>query len=80
MFGIVLVQTILVYMQAGLVFPDFSESHTIDLRDHYLRQHRWFFSLLCCALIVSVCKDLISDANCHHAIICSFTSCSLPRQ
>jgi hypothetical protein len=63
MFAIVLLQTVLVYMQAGLVFPDFSETDTIDLRDHYFRQHRWFFSLLCCALIVSVSKDLISDGK-----------------
>jgi uncharacterized membrane protein len=62
-FGIVLLQTILVYMQAGLVFPDFSESDSIDLRDHYFRQHRWFFSILGGVLIVSVCKDLISDGK-----------------
>ena len=59
MFGIVLLQTILFYMQAGLLFPEFSESGTTDLREHYFAHHRWFFSFLAAILVVSVCKDLI---------------------
>ena len=59
MFGIVLLQTVLLYMQAGLVFPEFSELEPTSLREHYFAQHRWFFSFLGGILIVSVCKDLI---------------------
>jgi hypothetical protein len=58
-FGMVLLQTILVYMQAGLIFPEFSEEGEINLRQHYYRQHRWLFSLLAFTLIVSIAKDLV---------------------
>jgi hypothetical protein len=59
MFAVVLLQTALLYMQAGLVFPEFSQPGTTDLRQHYFAQQRWFFSFLSSILIVSVCKDLI---------------------
>jgi hypothetical protein len=62
-FAIVMFQTILVYMQAGLIFPDFSEEGGTDLKQHYYRQSRWLFSLLALTLVVSIAKDLILNGT-----------------
>jgi hypothetical protein len=55
-FGIVLLQTVPLYLMAGLVLPDIDVEHGLDLRDHYYAHHRWFFSLLVMLLLVSIAK------------------------
>ena len=39
-FGMVLVQTTLLYMLAALVLPDFPSGEPVDLREHYFREAR----------------------------------------
>jgi hypothetical protein len=58
-FAIVLLQAILLYLLAALVFPDVGNEHEVDLKDHYFGQVRWFFGFGMALLIVSVGKDLI---------------------
>jgi hypothetical protein len=58
-FSVVLLQTILSYMLAAIVFPDFFGEQTIDLREHYYTHARWFFGLMVGVLLVSVCKDSV---------------------
>jgi len=58
-FGILLTQTIIQYMLAAIVFPDFSGDESIDLSTHYRQHTRWFFGLLIFVLIVSLSKDLV---------------------
>jgi len=57
-FALVLLQAILLYMLAALVFPDVAADHTVDLREHYFNQSRWFFGFGVLLLVVSVVKDL----------------------
>ncbi len=64
-FAAVLVQTILVYMVAGLVFPDFGEA-AVDLRESFYAHRRWFFALGVALIVASVCKDLVLDGKWPH--------------
>jgi hypothetical protein len=62
-FGMVLLQTIVLYMLAALVLPDFDARESRDLRRHYFDQTRWFFGLGTVLLVVSVAKDLVLDGR-----------------
>lgn len=57
-FGLVLLQTVPLYLMAGLVLPDVDAEHRLDLREHYYAHHRWFFSLLALLIIASFAKVL----------------------
>jgi len=46
MFAVVLLQTVVLYMLAALVLPDFFGEKTIDLRAHYYGHRRIFYGLL----------------------------------
>jgi len=59
-FSIVLLQTIILYMLAALILPDFG-AEPVDLRETYFQQARWFYSLSVLVGIVSLCKDLVLD-------------------
>jgi hypothetical protein len=58
-FAVVLMQTVLLYMLAGLVLPDFADDHPIDLRAHYYDHSRWFFALTVVLSVDSIAKDLV---------------------
>jgi hypothetical protein len=62
-FAVVLLQTIVLYMLAGLVLPDFFGDEAIDLRANYYAHHGWFFGLAILAGLVSIGKDLILDGR-----------------
>jgi hypothetical protein len=51
-FGFVLLQTVPVYLLAGLILPDFDGSKNLDLREHYYAHHRWFFSLIVLLVVI----------------------------
>lgn len=58
-FGIVLFQTILTYMLAGLVLPDLFGDAPVDLRRNFFDHRRWFFWIGFAVIAVSVSKDLV---------------------
>jgi hypothetical protein len=60
-FGIVLLQTVLLYMMAALVLPDVPAGEGVDLRAHYYREVTPFFALLLATLAVSITKDWMLD-------------------
>ena len=62
-FGIVLLQTIILYMLAGLVFPDLFGDHIVDLKENFYAHRGWFFSFALANLVVSLCKDLVLDGK-----------------
>ncbi len=62
-FAIVLLQTVVLYMLAGLVLPDFFGEQVIDLRENYYAHHAWFFGLAVLAGLVSIGKDLVLDGH-----------------
>jgi hypothetical protein len=58
-FAILLTQVILIYLIAGLVFPDFAHEREVNLRTHYFQQRRHFFSLCVILLLTSISRDLV---------------------
>jgi hypothetical protein len=58
-FLIVLLQPIAIFMMAALIVPRTVSGRTVDLRDDYFRESRWFFSALLLALAASLAKNLI---------------------
>ncbi len=62
-FGIVLVQTILLYMLAALVLPDFPPDAPTDLHAHYYRERMAFFGIVVVMLVVSALKDVVLDRH-----------------
>jgi hypothetical protein len=65
-FAIVLLQTILIYMVAGLVFPDFFGEAIVDLKENFYAHRRWFFLLFVAILVVSVCKGLVLNGKLYN--------------
>lgn len=63
MFGMVLVQTILLYMLAALVLPDFAAGEPKDLTAHYFREATPFFVTLLAMLLASITKDWVIDGH-----------------
>lgn len=64
-FATVLVHTILIYMVAGLVFPDFGDA-AVDLKENFHAHRHWFFGLAVALVVASVCKDLVLDGRLPH--------------
>jgi hypothetical protein len=62
-FSGVLMQTIVLYLLAALVLPDFFGDAAVNLRDHYYGHRRWFFSLLAILIVTSLVKQLIVDGE-----------------
>lgn len=58
-FAVVLAQTIVQYMLAAIVLPDFSSDTDTDLREHYWTHTSWFFGLFIALLAFSLCKELV---------------------
>jgi hypothetical protein len=58
-FSILMLQTVLQYMLAAIVFPDFQGNEPVNLHEHYWTHTRWFFSLLVFLLLVSLTKDYV---------------------
>ena len=71
-FAVLLLQTIVLYLRTGLVYPDFHEASTTDLREHYFRQRRNFFTLLTIAPMVSICRDLVLYHDFPHRVNLGF--------
>jgi hypothetical protein len=62
-FSVVLAQTIVLYLQAALVLPDFYGDAPVDLREHYWGHQRWFFTLLVLLIAISLTKQLIINGT-----------------
>jgi hypothetical protein len=62
-FSLVLLQTILIYMLAALVLPDFSADRPVDLRAHYDANYRWSFGLVLLVAAVSLCREFVVEGH-----------------
>ena len=60
-YGVVLLETIVLYMVAALALPDLEADGEGDMRAAYYRHAQPFFMLIVCAATVSIVKDLIID-------------------
>lgn len=61
-FAVVLSQVTILYMIAGLVFPDFT-GNEVDLRQNFYAHRGWFFGLLVAMLAASVIKELALEGR-----------------
>lgn len=55
----VLLQPVAIFMMAALIVPRAESGGTVDLKEEYFRESRWFFSALLLALGASLTKNLI---------------------
>ena len=55
-FSLVLLQTVPLYLLAGLALPDVASERGVDLREHYYAHHRWFFLMLVLLIACSIAK------------------------
>ncbi len=62
-FFVILLQTILLYLMAGLVLPDLPPSDRIDLKAHYLRERGPFGAMLLATVATSALKNLLLDGG-----------------
>lgn len=62
-FAMVLLNTILIYMMAALVFPDFSGDEIVDLRESYFGHRAWFYAIAAATTIVSITKERILEGR-----------------
>jgi hypothetical protein len=62
LYGLILLQTALFYLAAGLVLPDLSPER-IDLEADYYRNRGWFFGLLAGAAAASILKDVALEGT-----------------
>jgi hypothetical protein len=62
-FAIVLLQTIVTYMLAGLVFPDLFGESVIDLKESFYAHRRWFFTFAFAGIATSVIKEVILEGR-----------------
>ena len=60
-FAVILLQMILLYMLAALVFPDIEAGGTADLIEHSAKYRRAFYGFLVAMLVTSVLKTLVID-------------------
>ena len=62
-FGVLLLQTVLLYMMAALILPDVPSEGPVDLRAHYERETGPLFAILLAILAVSILKDWTIDGE-----------------
>lgn len=62
-FLVILTQTVLLYMMAGLCLPDIPPGEPVDLRAHYYREIRPFFGLFLAMLAVSIVKEVLLEGR-----------------
>ena len=62
-FAMIQLQTMLFYMVAGLVFPDFFGEGNVDLKESFYAHRRWFFFIGFASIVVSVIKNLVLDGK-----------------
>lgn len=58
-FSLVLLQTVPLYLMAGLALPDVDAGRDVDLRGHYYAHHRWFFALLVLLILASLTRTRV---------------------
>ena len=62
-FAMVLLNAILIYMMAGLVFPDFFGEEGVDLKESFYSHRGWFFAVGFATIVASVLKDFVLDGK-----------------
>ena len=62
-FGVILLQTVLLYMMSAIVIPDVANAENADLRTHYFREVTPFFTISLLMLASSISKDYMLNGR-----------------
>ena len=62
-FGVLLLETIILYLLAALALPTPLGEETVDLRANYFRHARWFFGSFVTVLLVSLMKNVMMTGS-----------------
>lgn len=62
-FLVVVAQTINLYLTTALILPEIGPDEEVDLRAHYFKQARWFYSLTLIGIGISLAKDLVLNGK-----------------
>ena len=62
-FGMILLQALIIYMLAAVIFPRTESADAIDLRDHYFREHRSIYAIAGAYVLSSPIRALIVDGT-----------------
>ena len=62
-FGMILLQALIIYMLAAVIFPRTESADAIDLRDHYFREHRTIYAIAGAYVLSSPVRALIVDGT-----------------
>ena len=60
-FGMILLQALIIYMLAAVIFPRTEGSDPIDLKDHYFRERRAIYGIAIAYVVSSPLRALIVD-------------------
>ena len=60
-FGMILLQALIIYMLAAVIFPRTEGSDPIDLKDHYFRERRAIYGIATAYVVSSPLRALIVD-------------------
>ena len=71
-FFVLLLQTVLLYLQTGLIYPDFPPTQPVDMHAHYFAQRRHLFSLSIASTATSVGRDLVLNQALPHPVNLTF--------
>ena len=77
-FLVVLMQPVLLYLATAFLIPDIRSDETLDLKQAYFREARWYFAALLLSVLDSLAKNLVltgrvqsgTDLAGHVAFIC----------
>jgi hypothetical protein len=75
-FATVLLNVILIYMIAGLVFPDLAGDKVVDLKENFYAHRGWFFSLAFATIVSAFVKRSSWIIGCRSQPISRFTQSS----
>jgi len=62
-FGMILLQALIIYMLAAVIFPRTEGSDPIDLKDHYFRERRAIYGIAIAYVVSSPLRALIVDGT-----------------
>ena len=62
-FGMILLQALIIYMLAAVIFPRTEGTEPIDLKDHYFRERRAIYGIAIAYVVSSPLRALIVDGT-----------------
>jgi hypothetical protein len=71
-FMLVLIQPVLLFFLAALIWPDFDRDEALDLKRNYFAQARWFFGFLIAIVVFSLIRNWVFMGRLQHPLDLAF--------